>query len=989
MEDRLRLGFKPSDDPLALADVTLYLPTRRACRLARETFLTVTGGDAAILPRIVPIGDPDDDDIAFAEIANGGEALALPDALGGFERQVLLTELILKWARRIAPDDAHQAPLVAGTPTSAFALAADLARLMDDMTTRKVSWERLDGLVPEEVDRYWQLTLDFLRIARQLWPAVLEEHGKLEPAERRDLLIEAERRRLTNAAGPVIAAGSTGSMPTTAALLETIANLPHGAVVLPGLDTDLDEPSWRLIGGGGADEPASGHPQFAMQALLARLGISRESVSVLSAPSAHGRERLLSEALRPAQATEQWRARLSDPAFEHHADTALMTVSVIEAASAEEEALSIAVALREAYETPGKTSALVTPDRALARRVIAALERWRVPVDDSGGQSLADTPEGVFARLVAETAIGGWEPVTLLALLKHELGRFDPETTAALELAVLRGPRPRPGATGLADTLATFRRTRGQLHGGDPRRRIDDDRLSHAEALIAVLSDALAPLATIKTPLAFGALAERHRAAITALGGLSDDLAAAFDDIEKAERLVIPPADYLSLFQAAISDRVVRRPEQDVRVRIFGPLEARLQSVDRMVLGGLVEGVWPPEPRSDPWLSRPMRHELGLDLPERRIGLSAHDFAQALGHPELILSRAARLAGAPTVASRFVQRLAAVAGPERWTKAVARGSRYGRLAAQLDDPGEPARPIKRPEPKPPVEARPRRLSVTQIEDWLRDPYTIYARHVLDLQPLDDVDTPPGASDRGTLIHESIGDFLRAYPDELPADPVRALLDMAAAHFEPLKDYPEARAFWWPRLERIAQWFAPFERERRRALAKLYVETGGAIAIPFGDGEFTLSARADRIEALADGRYAILDYKTGLVPSEKQVRTGLSPQLTLEAAILRRGGFKEIPAGASVAALTYVRLAGGDPAGEIKNIIFPDGTSPDDQADRALESLTKLAAAFAKPATPYASLVHPMWSRQYGTYDHLARVKEWSLTGGASDGGGDE
>ena len=224
------------------------------------------------------------------------------------------------------------------------------------------------------------------------------------------------------------------------------------------------------------------------------------------------------------------------------------------------------------------------------------------------------------------------------------------------------------------------------------------------------------------------------------------------------------------------------------------------------------------------------------------------------------------------------------------------------------------------------------------------------------------------------------------PTTLPDDPAAALMACAAARFEPLKDYPEARAFWWPRIVRIAQWFAVFEQERRASLSKLHAETGGHIAIPFGGEEFILSARADRIEALADGRYAILDYKTGRLPSEKQVRTGLSPQLTLEAAILRRGGFRDVPDGVSVAQLTYVRLAGGDPAGEIKEIVFTDGTTPDDQSDRALEALTRLAAEFAKPTTPYASLVHPMWSTHYGTYDHLARVQEWSLTGGAAEGG---
>jgi ATP-dependent helicase/nuclease subunit B len=445
----------------------------------------------------------------------------------------------------------------------------------------------------------------------------------------------------------------------------------------------------------------------------------------------------------------------------------------------------------------------------------------------------------------------------------------------------------------------------------------------------------------------------------------------------------VAPADYPELFHAAIADRVVRRPEANVRVRIFGPLEARLQNVDRIVLGGLVEGVWPPETRSDPWLSRPMRHGLGLDLPERRIGLSAHDFAQALGAREVFLTRAARLAGAPTVASRFVQRLAAVAGDTRWQQALKRGTQYLDFARALDGPPAAPRPVERPRPKPPLAARPAQLSVTEIEHWLRDPYTIYAKHVLRLTPLDAVDTPPGVADRGTVMHDAIGDFAKEYAERLPDDPAAELERIGRRHFAPLDDYPEARAFWWPRFQRIARWFARFEARRRAASTALHAEIAGQLEIPLGESKFKLTVRADRIEQRADGRYAVLDYKTGAPPTERQVRSGLSPQLTLEAAILRRGGFPGIAAGSSVSELTYVRLRGGDPEALECVIEFKEGT-PDSQADRALAKLTAIAAHFAQADAAYISLVHPMWKTRYGDYDHLARVKEWSLTAGLDD-----
>src|SRR6266446_256796 len=957
-------GLPATRDPLALAHATLYLPTRRACRLARDLFLDVTKESAAILPRIIAIGDVDEDEIAFAEAATGAlaaDALALAPPLGGLERRLLLARLVLKWAASIAPDARGEAALVANNPASALALADDLARLMDDMTTRGVAWDRLDGLVPETLDRYWQLTLEFLQIARENWPKILAERGAIEPAARRDALIKAEATRLSaHADGPVIAAGSTGSMPATAELIAAIAKLNRGAVVLPGLDLALDAQSWELIGGRGDGDarvaPAVEHPQFAMQALLRRIGIVREQVVALGTAGAHDRERYISEALRPAAATERWQ-RLAGCDVPLAIERALETVAVIEAANAGEEALAIAISLREALETPHKTAALITPDRALARRVLAALERWKIAVDDSGG--------------------------------------------AALEKAILRGPRPRPGIGGLAHALAAFRAElaklrRGEtsdLHPSDPRASVSAAELDAAAALITRLRMALAPVEGLaSTP--FAEFAALHRSVIAALSTDETGAAAAFlgpDGValdagfeEIARRaadadFAVAPADYADVFRTAISDRTVRERElRGARVRIYGPLEARLQSVDRVVVGGLVEGVWPPEMRSDPWLSRPMRHALGLDLPERRMSLSAHDFAQALGAHEVILAYPTKLAGAPTVISRFVQRLAAVAGEEHWDRARARGTKYLAWARALDRPAEVKR-IEKPAPKPPRAARPSALSVTDIENWLRDPYTIYAKHILKLRELDPIDLPPGAADRGIVIHAALSDFTKAFATGLPADPAGALIEIGAKHFATLEDYPEARAFWWPRFRRIARWFAGWETLRRGSVAALAAEVSGKIDIPLGERVFTLRARADRIERLAGGGYAILDYKTGQVPSEKQVRIGVSPQLTLEAAILRGGGFPDIPADASIAELVYVSLKGGDPAGDGVPIDFKDGDA-NVHADRALAKFKLVATRFEDEQQPYLPLVLSMWKSRYGTYDHLARVKEWSVGG---------
>jgi ATP-dependent helicase/nuclease subunit B len=1023
VDGRLVDGFEARAHPERLAQATLYLPTRRAGRMAREIFLDELNADAVVLPRIVALGDIDEDELAFAENDEpGGIApLDIPPKLGDLERRLALARLVAAWAKRPV-----LSPLVVGGPASTLTLAGDLARLIDDMVTRGVDWSALDRLVPDQFDKYWQHTLDFLKIAREFWPAFLAETKRIEPAARRDLLIDAEAERLTRQSdGPVIAAGSTGSMPSTAKFLLAVARLPHGAVVLPGLDIDLDDDAWRSIGGvrdakgAFATPPASNHPQYAMHALLSRFAIKRGDVEILGKPAPGGREVLASETMRPSNATAEWHDRLKRLDIAAQIAAGMDNLAVVEAPNQEMEALTIAVAMREARHL-NKSVALVTPDRALARRVTAALDRWNLEFNDSGGDALMETSAGIFARLAAEAATKGLEPPTLLALLKHPTFRLGgmhgalKRSIEVLELSLLRGTRPQAGSSGLAADFASFRdelrKLRGgetsSLHHAEPRTRLKDHELDRAQSLIAALRKALTPLEALpgSMPHDFAELAQRHRETLVNLSADEHGvptafegpdglvLASAFDDLlgrQEKIGLIVEAGDYAEVFQAAFADRLVRRRELvGAQLHIYGQLEARLTETDRVILGGLVETVWPPAPRVDPWLSRPMRHELGLDLPERRIGLSAHDFAQLLGHQEVILTHSAKVGGAPAVASRFLHRLEAVAGEARWKAAKAAGDKYVHYAGAIDQPAE-VKPVEQPKPKPPRETRPTKLSVTAIEDWLRDPYTIYARHILKLDPLDPVDMPLSAADRGSAIHESLGEFTKEYANALPDDTVGALRRIGARHFAPLMEKPEARALWWPRFQRIARWFAEWEAGRRGDIAAITAEIRGEIKIPLDDARiFTLSARADRIERHRNGGYAILDYKTGQPPSGKQVRMGLSPQLTLEAAILREGGFADIDAGASVGELAYVRLSGNNPPGEHKTLELKtkQNETPqltDDAADHARAQLEALIRRFENPDEPYRSLVLSMWTARYGDYDNLARVKEWSAAGGVA------
>ena len=1033
VDGRLVAGFDARAHPERLADATLYLPTRRAGRMAREVFLDVLQRDAVMLPRIVALGSVDEDELEFSDDGQlgGPEASLLPPKLEDLARRLTLAQLVAAWAKR------QPASLVVGSPASTLALAGDLARLMDDMVTRGVGWDALDGIVPDDLDIYWQHTLAFLKIAKENWPAHLVQIDRMEPAARRDLLIAMEASRLkARQRGPVIAAGSTGSMPATAKFLHAIAQLPQGAVVLPGLDTNLDDGAWNSIGGAiaagdlAATPAAWSHPQFALHGLLTQFGIKRKDVEPLAAPAPHGREVLMSEAMRPATSSEKWHTQLADKTVAQRIASATDNLTLVEAANPEMEALAIAVAMREAREL-NRTAALVTPDRALARRVMASLGRWDLAFDDSGGDSLMDTPAGIFARLAAQTVADELAPPALLALLKHPLLRLGQaqgalaKTVGDLELAVMRGPRPAAGSTGLAQDFARFRDELGKLrrrepsaiHHSEPRAQLEDADLDDVQALIANLTAALKPLEDLRRgkPHDLMEFAARHYDMLKTL--TTDDkglylafedadggaLSKAFDDLfqtvdpspedskPSASGLTLTLGDYPDVFETTFGDRIVRRPQSSASLRIYGPLEARLTECDRVILGGLVEGVWPPAPRVDPWLSRPMRHQLGLDLPERRIGLSAHDFVQLLGTKEVILTRAAKVGGAPAVASRFLHRIEAVAGKDLWSRIKERGDIYVRYANELDRPHRVV-PVERPEPKPDVELRPLSMSVTEIEHWLRDPYTIYAKRILKLAPLDPVDMPLTAADRGSAIHEALGEFTARFATELPDDVAGALREIGSTHFAPLMDRPEARALWWPRFLRIANWFAGWEHERRHAVSRVDAETSGRITIPVEDGRvFTLSARADRIEHLGNETFALLDYKTGNPPSGKQVYLGLSPQLTLEAAILRSGGFRDIPAGGSVSQLVYVKLSGNNPAGDERVLELKANRSdpdqlPDDAADDALRELTALVRRYRNKSEPYSSVVLTMWSNRYGTYDDLARIKEWSASGTS---GGDE
>ena len=973
-------------DPLALTRATILVPTRRSCRSLREAFLRAADGQALLLPRISPLGDLDAEELLFAEetgLPGIAEAGDLPPAMPPLRRQLLLTQLIIRRARSEAA-----APNAGLSEDQAARLADELARLIDQVETEGLDFDRLAGLVPEDYATHWQETLEFLKIVTEHWPAIQAEEGCIGPAERRRLLLEAQTAqwRAAPPADPVVVAGSTGSIPATATLMQVVAGLPEGMVVLPGVDRTAGEDDWTAI----ADDP--GHPQHGIARLLHALAVAPAAVrdwpGVAPSPLATARADFINIALRPASATPNWRglavaAPESDAVLPDRGTMAKAVTDVrrIDCAEPGEEATVVALLMRQALETPDRTAALVTLDRALARRVAAELKRWDIEIDDSAGVPLADTAPGSFLRLTAEMVAGRLAPLPLLAALKHPLAAGGQSEVAfrsrvrALEVAVLRGPRPGPGFDGLRGALAE-----SKVDDTDLLLAWLDDLAAMAAPFEAALSDPAQGLGAILTEHVGFAEALAASDAAPGAARLWDKEAgeAAAEFVAELRQAVVSgPAlqgeRYPALLHSLLSGRVVRpRYGSHPRLSILGPLEARMVQADVMILAGLNEGTWPVEVDPGPWLSRPMRRDFGLPSPERRIGLSAHDFVQAFCAAEVFLTRSARVEGTPTVACRWLLRIDALLRTLDLPEGLKReGALWQAWAMDIDRPTKPLR-IGPPFPRPPLDARPRRLSVTQVETWMRDPYGLYARTILNLRPLDPIDADPGAAERGNLIHRALELYLSAHPTRLPADPAAELLAIGAQVFRPLRARPGLYAFWWPRYVRIARWFAVLDLERRRDATRAWAEVAGQLSLDGPAGRFDLLATADRIERRGDGGLAVIDYKTGAIPTQKEVDLGFAPQLPLEAAIAAAGGFAEVPAAAPTE-LSFWRLTGGEPPGETRPV---KAVGPD-LAAAARDGLAHLVAAYDDPATGYPPIPRPEWAPRFNDYAHLARVKEWS------------
>lgn len=939
--------------PQDLARVEIYVNTRR---MQRRIFALFNTGAARLLPRIRLITD----------LAHDPAGAEVPPAISPLRRRLELGQLISQLLDQ-RPDFAPRSAI--------YDLSDSLALLLGEMHDEGVSLSDINALDVTDTSGHWQRSLEFLKIAERYFGGASAEPP--DAVARQRLITERLVKTWASAPPdhPIIVAGSTGSRGSTSMFMQAVARLPQGAIVLPGFDFDLPGSVWAQL-----NDPLSGedHPQYRFARLLQNLALDPADIEPWHGsvrPDVSARNRLVSLALRPAPFTNQWMRE--GPAL-GDIPAAAENLTLVEAASDREEAVAIALILREAAET-GKTAALVTPDRMLTRRVTATLDRWNIEPDVSVGEPLHLSAPGRLLRHVADLFGHVVTSDGLLAILKHPLthsGGSDRGQhllwTRELELKFRRSGPPFPTAQDIYDWAN--------------EKPDDNDRADWAKWVTATLFGYAAT-----GPRELAEHLKTHLAIATQLvdGPTTQDSGRLWEKASGQEAWSVmsdlmknadhggsmSAQDYNTVFLSVLKRGEVRDPlRPHPNIMIWGTLEARVQGADLVILGGLNDGVWPELPAPDPWLNRDMRVAAGLLVPERRIGLSAHDFQQAIAAPEAVLTRSIRNAEAETVPSRWINRLTNLMagmsqeGATALAAMRARGTQWTSWAKALDTPEAMEPPALRPAPKPPVSARPRQLSVTAISRLIRDPYAIYAAHVLDLKKLDPLHQTPDAPLRGTILHAILEEFIRTVDLSQGLDVARETLLGAADRI--LKDHapwPAARALWKAKIERVSDVFLKDELWRQSRATPIKLEVSGSMLFP--DQGFTLRGKADRIDQADNGQLIIYDYKTGAPLSKDQIRY-FDKQLYLEAMMAESGAFEGVPR-ARVAEVAHIHV-GANPKFD------PIDLDPTEIAQIRAE-FVELISSYLKADQGYAARRAMVRVAFGGDYDHLARFGEWDET----------
>ncbi|MBG1233931.1 double-strand break repair protein AddB [Aestuariivirga litoralis] len=975
LAEQVLAGFPLENSTLPPSDWTILLPTRRAVSTFKNILRQKSGKKALVLPRIQPIGDLDED-----RLEDGMVSAGLPNALSSIAVTLELSRLARQWADE--HPEIELAQEIAAAPAQCLGLARSLADFVTTVETQDGDLSKLPDLYNIEEAEHREAIISLLELLSVELPKLHARDGTMGAAARRSKMLRLEAARIASGQhkGPIIAAGSTGTIPATRDLLAAISRHPEGALVLPGLDLLADDASW-------ANLPQE-HAQFALKQLLDQLEIRRADVQPLG-PNAK-RNLLASEMMRPTATAALWHETL--PAQTKALTAATQDLCEIAAANRHEEARSIALIMREVLEHKNKRAILVTPDRDLATRVTQELKRWNISIADSYGRPLSQAGLGLALDLLLQALLGQFEGEDILAFLRHpsvtlgmEQSHYQP-LLRQFELAVLRG-RLVDGQGFAANAKQAQIQHARDTHPHPLLKGMSDETWQQLQTLAEKI-DAVAALRDAK-PQPLGEQLKKITSAleqaITPELWQAEDNAPLLDFFEQLQseswrRSALSINEAALILRDLLRQETARTTSQDhPRLSILGTLEARLIPTDVMILGGLNEGVWPPQSDPGPWLNRNMRKILNFPQPERDIGLAAHDFEQGFSHPKCVLTWSKRLSNAPASPSRWLLRLDAVLAVAKVKRDHTEAAQWLGLAQSLEQPDgtEPLQgPIIKPAFNPPVATRPKRFSATEIERLIRNPYAIYARRILKLEPVPDFISAPSPALRGTIFHDAIGAWNQAQ-----ASGVELLLQEGEKQFAAYGLDAALKSFWEPHFRRVAAFLVKEEEELKHGLAKIHAELNGRMDFDVDGEAHILTARADRIDVLANGEARIIDYKTGEPPSPKQVDAGLNPQMTLQAAILLDSGFKPMnPKGVREA--LYVKIGRGRDGMWKESAVTKDGPGIEALAQNHLAGLKTLLGFYLQESLPYLPRLRSEKDDADEDYDHLSRYLEWQLAGEA-------
>jgi ATP-dependent helicase/nuclease subunit B len=944
-------------DPMAVSNILLLLPNNRAIKAMTEAFVR-QASPGLLLPRMVAIGDLALDEALGPLLDPLSHDDATWPAISPAARIMLLAELVLQ----------HRPRDQSVSAAEALRLARKLAEMIDELEIEQVGLDQLSELnVEADLAEHWRSSFGQIQVILPAYKEQLQAKKLLGPAERRNILLGRLEQKLrdTPPRFPVIAAGITTAASAVARLLRRITRTPGGEVILPGVDLMMPAGDWDALlpapqedGTPKLRRNAEVHPQFHLKLLLDRMGILREEVCTLPTATESTQSPTIADIFCMPEQSAGWRGL--PPSRKK-----LANVTLVEADDSAHEAKVIAVHVRGALEQAGQRVAVITPDRELSVRVAAQLRRWGIAVDDSAGRPLLQTPEGTLIVSLADALANRFTATSILEIAKHPLVNIGEERLAWLEQARsldrhLRGPARGLGIRAVSDRLAKVAADDEALHGWWSGFATTLTQLERGSATnLAGVMDAIQSAAN---GLTCGQIWK---------GAAGRELSRAWDEISACNLSVIAVADMSSVpavLAELLSGVVVRPPYGGhPRIAIYGLLEARMQQADIVICAGLNETTWPQIAQPDPWLAPAIRRHLGLATLDRNIGLSAHDLATALGAKHVLLTRAKRDRGGPTVASRFLLRIKALLGKQLQLDFVTPN-----VALQLDVPVETIPFTTRPGPVPTAEQRRVKISVTDFDQLKSDPYSFYAKRIMRLSVLEPVDAEPSHAWRGTLVHEILQHWFQqddCAPDKLIARAEALLTD---GTLDPL-----LRALWQPRIADGLCWIAN-ETQRLRN------EDGRRLLIAEEKGETVLlgvpiTGRADRIDALADGTLVIIDYKTGRQPKTKQVNAGFALQLGLVGLMAERG----VIDGVSGRALhfEYWSLAKNNERA-FGYTSVPTSTKPTDKKPAADEFVAFIQGQAEEALSnwilgcaPFTAKLHPEYA-DYGDYDQLMRRQEW-------------